>query len=32
MWAKYKRSFTNLVFDSLEKLKTFMCKLVVGYN
>jgi len=29
MWAKYKRQFTNLVFDSLDKLETFMCKLVV---
>ena len=30
MWAKYKRQFTNLVFDSLEKLETFMCELVVN--
>ena len=29
MWARYKRQFTNLVFDSLEKLETFMCQLVV---
>lgn len=29
MWAKYKRLFTNLVFDSLDKLETFMCQLVV---
>jgi transposase len=30
MWVKYKRQFTNLVFDSLEKLETFMCQLVVN--
>ncbi|MDP4238278.1 MAG: transposase, partial [Bacteroidota bacterium] len=30
MWAKYKRQFTNLVFDSLEKLETFTCQLVVN--
>jgi len=29
MWAKYKRQFTNLIFDSLDKLEIFMCKLVV---
>ncbi len=29
MWAKYKRQFTNLVFDSLDDLENFMCKLVV---
>ena len=30
MWAKYKRQFSNLLFDSLEKLETFMCQLVVN--
>lgn len=30
MWAKYKRQFTNLIFDSLEKLEIFMCQLVMG--
>lgn len=30
MWAKYKRQFSNLLFDSLEKLETFMCQLVVS--
>ncbi len=30
MWAKYKRQFSNLLFDSLEKLETFMCELVVN--
>jgi transposase len=29
MWAKYKRQFTNLIFDSIEKLEIFMCKLVM---
>jgi len=29
MWAKYKRQFTNLIFDSLEKLEIFMCQLVL---
>jgi transposase len=29
MWAKYKRQFSNLIFDSLENLEIFMCKLVV---
>jgi len=29
MWAKYKRQFTNLIFDSLEKLEIFMCQLVI---
>lgn len=29
MWAKYKRQFTNLIFDSLEKLEIFMCQLVM---
>lgn len=28
MWAKYKRQFSNLIFDSLEKLEIFMCQLV----
>jgi transposase len=30
MWAKYKRQFSNLLFDSLEKLENFMCQLVVN--
>lgn len=30
MWAKYKRQFSNLLFDSLEKLESFMCQLVVS--
>jgi len=30
MWAKYKRQFSNLVFDSLDNLETFMCQLVVN--
>ena len=30
MWAKYKRQFSNLLFDSIEKLETFMCQLVVN--
>lgn len=29
MWAKYKRQFSNLIFDSLEKLEIFMCQLVM---
>ena len=29
MWAKYKRQFSNLIFDSLEKLEIFMCQLVI---
>jgi len=28
MWAKYKRLFSNLCFDSLEKLEIFICQLV----
>jgi len=28
MWAKYKRQFSNLIFDSIEKLEIFMCQLV----
>lgn len=30
MWAKYKRSFSNQLFDSLEKLETFICNLVIN--
>jgi len=30
MWAKYKRSFSNQLFDSLEKLEIFICKLVMN--
>lgn len=30
MWAKYKRSFSNLLFDSLENLENFICRLVTG--
>ena len=30
MWAKYKRQFSNLLFDSLDKLEAFMCGLVVN--
>ena len=30
MWAKYKRQFSNLLFDTLEKPETFMCQLVVN--
>jgi len=30
MWAKYKRQFSNLLFDSLERLEDFMCQLVVN--
>jgi transposase len=30
MWAKYKREFSNLLFESLDKLETFMCQLVVN--
>jgi len=29
MWAKYKRQFSNLIFDSLDKLEIFMCQLVM---
>ncbi len=29
MWAKYKRQFSNLIFDPLEKLEMFMCQLVM---
>lgn len=29
MWAKYKRQFSNLIFESLEKLEIFMCQLVL---
>jgi len=28
MWAKYKRQFTNLIFESIEKLEKFLCGLV----
>lgn len=30
MWAKYKKQFSNLLFDSIEKLENFMCQLVVN--
>lgn len=30
MWEKDKRQFSNLLFDSIEKLETFMCQLVVN--
>jgi transposase len=30
MWAKYKRQFSNLLFDSLEKMENFICQLVVS--
>jgi transposase len=30
IWAKYKRQFSNLLFDSLDKLENFMCQLVVN--
>ncbi len=30
MWEKYKRQFSNLLFDSHEKLEDFMCQLVVN--
>lgn len=30
MWAKYKRQFSNLLFNSLDTLEDFMCKLVVN--
>ena len=30
MWAKYKGEFTNLLLESLDKLETFMCQLVVN--
>jgi transposase len=28
IWAKYKRQFSNLIFESLDKLENFMCQLV----
>jgi len=30
MWAKYKRQFSNLLFDTLDALEEFMCGLVVN--
>ena len=30
MRTKYKREFSNLLFESLDKLETFMCQLVVN--
>lgn len=30
MWAKYKRQFTNRVFESLDKVENFICDAVIN--